>query len=293
MHHLRMRVQIKNSWPLPALVTWGTAWGLYALLLPHWPWWACVLAAGGLGCVASWMGQSWWRRCMIAAGFPLSWLVLAAGQIPAWGWLLPLGLLLLVYPLNAWRDAPVFPTPAGALDGLAQHLALPDNAKLLDAGCGMGDGLQALHRAWPQAKVHGVEWSWPLRWVSQLRCPWAKVRRGDMWLADWSQYDLVYLFQRPETMSRAAVKSLGEMRDGAWLVSLNFPIPDATPTYIDQLDDGREVYAYRAPLAEVDRESVEADEVAGMLEPAPQGFVVNGQSLYPRKGRPGGTPKHH
>ena len=279
-------------WPLPALLTWAVAWAVFVSTSAIGPWWAATLAACALSAVASLLGANWWRRSIIAAGFPLSWLVLAAGQIPAWGWLLPLALLLLVYPINAWRDAPVFPTPKGALDGLAQHIALPEGAKVLDAGCGAGDGLHALHSAWPQAKVHGVEWSWPLRWLSQLRCPWAKVRRGDMWAADWSAYDVVYLFQRPETMSRAAVKSLGEMRADTWLVSLNFAVPDVTPTYIDQLDDGREVYAYRTPLAEVDHNSVEADELAGMLPLSPQGIVVNGQSLYPGKGRPGGTPRH-
>lgn len=275
-------------WPLPALLTWAAAWAFFMALSQVLPWWGAVFVACGFAVLASLLGHTWWRRAMIAAGFPLSWLVLAAGQIPAWGWLLPLGLLLLVYPINAWRDAPVFPTPAGALDGMAQHIELPEGAKALDAGCGAGDGLQALHRAWPQAKVHGVEWSWPLRWLSALRCPWAKVRRGDLWASDWSAYELVYLFQRPESMSRAAVKSLGEMREGTWLVSLNFPVPNVTPTYIDQLADGREVYAYRAPLEEVDRDSVQADELAGMMPLHSSGIVVNGQSLFPRKGRPGG-----
>ena len=275
-------------WPLPALLTWAVTWAVFLGLQQLAPWWLALLLAGVMGSLASLLGASWWRRAMIAVGFPLSWLVLTAGQIPAWGWLLPLALLLLIYPLNAWRDAPVFPTPAGALDGLAAHIALPADAHVLDAGCGAGDGLQALHRAWPQVKVHGVEWSWPLRWMSALRCTWAKVQRGDMWAHSWAPYALVYLFQRPESMSRAAVKSLGEMPHGAWLVSLNFPIPDITPTYVAQLDDGREVYAYQAPLAEVDHDSVEADEIAGMLPLRPQGIVVNGQSLYPRKGRPGG-----
>lgn len=275
-------------WPLPALLTWAAAWGVFLVASSVWPWWGAVLAACTLGSLASLMGGSWWRRVMIALGFPLSWLVLAAGELPAWGWLLPLGLLLLVYPINAWRDAPVFPTPAGALDGLATHIALPVGAALLDAGCGAGDGLQALHRAWPQAKVHGVEWSWPLRWLSAVRCPWATVRRGDLWASHWGDYDLVYMFQRPESMSRAAVKSLGEMRDGSWLVSLNFPIQDTTPTYVAELEDGREVYAYQAPLAQVDHDSVLDDEIAGMLPLRPQGLVVNGQPLFPQRGRPGG-----
>lgn len=283
-----MQIMNKLVWPLPALLTWALAWGIFMRLLGILPWWAAALTAMGLGLLASLLGSTWWRRCMIAAGFPLSWVVVAAGQIPAWGWLMPLGLLLLVYPINAWRDAPVFPTPQGALDGLAGHIDLVDGAVVLDAGCGAGDGLKALRSAWPHAQVHGVEWSWPLRWLSALRCPWATVRRGDLWASDWSQYDVVYMFQRPESMSRAAVKSLGEMCDGAWLVSLNFPIPDVTPTCVAELEDGREVYAYQAPLAEVDRDSVLSDEIAGMLPLRPQGIVVNGQSLYPQKGRPGG-----
>jgi SAM-dependent methyltransferase len=276
-------------WPLPALLAWAAAWICLAVLqLGGVPVWVAVMLSCVVGLAATLLGATWWRRSMIALGFPLSWLALAAGQVPAWTWLLPLVLLLLIYPINAWRDAPVFPTPQGALQGLPGHLALPDGALVLDAGCGAGHGLQALRSAWPHAKVHGVEWSWLLRWVSQLRCPWAKVRRGDMWAADWSPYALVYLFQRPESMSRAAVKSLGEMREGAWLVSLNFPIPDVTPTYVAELEDGRAVYAYQAPLAEVDHDSVVSDEIEGMLPLRPSGIVVNGHSLYPRKGRPGG-----
>lgn len=287
-HHSGMHFFSKLIWPVPALLVWAITWLIFWSLGQWLPVWLSLGVAGLVGSVASLWGRTWWRRSMIALGFPLSWLLFAAGDVPAWAWLLPLGLLLLVYPINAWRDAPVFPTPHGALEGMAQHIALPEGAVILDAGCGAGDGLQALRRAWPHAQMHGVEWSWPLRWLCALRCPWAKVRRGDMWAHSWAPYALVYLFQRPETMSRAAVKSLGEMPHGAWLVSLNFPIPDVTPVYVEQLDDGRHVYAYQAPLAEVDHDSVEDDEIAGMLPLRPQGIVVNGQSLYPRKGRPGG-----
>ena len=275
-------------WPLPALLGWALGWLVFFLASRGMVWWLALLLACALSVGCSLWGSNWWRRSMIALGFPLSWLVLAAGDIPSWAWLLPLGLLLLVYPLNAWRDAPVFPTPAGALDGLAQHVPLPAGAVLLDAGCGAGDGMQALRRAWPQAQIHGVEWSWPLRCLSALRCPWARVRQGDIWAIDWSAYDMVYLFQRPESMSRAAVKAMGELRDGSWLVSLNFPVPDMTAQHTAQAPDGRMVYAYQAPLAEVDHDSVHADAIASWLPARPQGTVVRGQSLYPRRGRPGG-----
>ena len=279
-------------WPLPALLVWGGAWLLYRLLLlAGLPLLAAALVATGLSVAASVLGRNWWRRVLLALGFPLSLVVLlaSAGSVSAWAWLLPLAVLLLIYPLNAWRDAPLFPTPTGALDGLAPTLDLPAQPRILDAGCGLGAGLRALRRAWPQAHLHGVEWSWLLRWACALRCPWAKVRQGNMWTHDWRGYDVVYLFQRPESMSRAMVKAITDLPAGAWLVSLNFPLPDeVAPTHSQCLPDGRSVYAYRAPLAEVDSASLAASEQASFFPPAPEGVQVRGQMLYPRKRPPGG-----
>lgn len=235
-------------WPLPAVLVWGLAWvmfialarsGLGALL--------ALTAACALGVVASLAGNSWWRRLMIALGFPLSLAVSGVMTMPAWVWLLPLLLLLLVYPLNAWRDAPLFPTPKNALNGLQEQAPLAPGALVLDAGCGLGAGLMALRAVYPQARLHGLEWSWPLRALCALRCPWARVRQGDIWQADWSGYDLVYLFQRPESMPRAAAKARAELKPGAWLVSLEFEATDLPPHGRLQPPDGRVVWVYRMP----------------------------------------------
>ena len=48
----------------------------------------------------------------------------AGAGLPAWTWLLPLAALALAYPVSAWRDAPVFPTPRDALAGLDAQVAL-------------------------------------------------------------------------------------------------------------------------------------------------------------------------
>ncbi len=233
-------------WPLPALLAWGGAWLVFAALQrTAAPALLAVLLACSVGVVASLLAGNWWRRSFIALGFPLSLALTGAVTLPAWAWLAPLALLLLVYPLNAWRDAPVFPTPRQALDALAGRAPLPPQARVLDAGCGMGDGLKALRRAYPQARIEGVEWSWPLRLLCALRCPWARVRRGDMWRADWSGYQLVYLFQRPESMARAAAKARAELAPGAWLVSLEFPLPDTEPQAQLRLSGGRRVWLYQ------------------------------------------------
>jgi hypothetical protein len=243
-------------WPVPALLVWAAAWALFLALqggdatrgvaLP-----AAVLA--GLLPAWAWPGVAYWRRLIVAAGFPLS----ALGQglsatggadvlmLPAWAWLLPLALLLLAYPLRAWGDAPMFPTPPDALDALPPVLRLGQGARVLDAGCGMGHGLQALRRAWPDALVDGTEYSAPLAWIARWRCRFAQVRRGDMWRDDWSRYDLVYLFQRPETMARAHAKARRELGLGCWLASLEFPVPGVKPTEVLQAEGRKTVWLYR------------------------------------------------
>jgi SAM-dependent methyltransferase len=234
-------------WPLPALLAWAAAWGLF-WLLGLWgvtPLLAMPLAAA-LGVVAGLWLDSWWRRLIAGLGFPLS--LLLAGQVLAPGaWLLLLALLLLIYPLKAWRDAPLFPTPQGALATLAQQAPLAPGAGVLDAGCGLGHGLRALRQAYPQAKLCGLEWSWPLRALCALRCPWAEVRQGDIWQADWSPYALVYLFQRPESMARALAKARTELAPGAWLVSLEFPVPDVPATACLPGAQGKPVWVYQMP----------------------------------------------
>lgn len=239
---------MRLPWPAPALIAWAGAWALHALLLPRAGPLAALLAGCALGTLASLWGTRWWRRVLIALGFPLSLALTGAAALPAWAWLIPLVLLLAVYPLNAWRDAPLFPTPAGALQGLETIAPLPPEARVLDAGCGLGDGLRALRQAYPQARLDGLERSWPLRWLCALRCPWARVRQGDIWLADWSSYQLVYLFQRPESMTRALVKA-GEMAPGSWLVSLEFPLPGVAPqAQWPVREGGRMVWVYCLPL---------------------------------------------
>ncbi len=214
-------------WPLPALLAWCSGWLVF--------WLVTVVAAGpavaGFGAavlvsgVWAWWQERRWRQFMVLAGFPASALVLLTGAVaalPGWMWLLPLAVLLLLYPLQAWRDAPLFPTPEGALAALPELAPLAPGASILDAGCGTGAGLRALREAYPQAQLFGIERSWPLRLWCAWRCPWAQVRQGDIWAADWSGYDMVYLFQRPESMPRAAAQARAQLKPGAWLVSLEF-----------------------------------------------------------------------
>lgn len=242
------------------MLAWGLAWLTFRMLTTWEPAagftapYTAAIAAGvatSLGVAMSLLGDTWWRRLWIASGFPLSLVLttptLGLAAVPAWSWLVPLGLLLLLYPVTAWRDAPLFPTPALALDELPQHAPLPQGAAVLDAGCGTGAGLRALRRAYPHAQLNGLEYAWPLRLWCAVRCPWARVRQGDIWAADWSVYAMVYLFQRPESMARAVAKA-AQLPDGAWMVSLEFEATALLPTACYRAPGGKMVWLYQAPF---------------------------------------------
>ena len=141
-----------------------------------------------------------------------------------------------------------FPTPADALEGLNRVVALPPGAHVLDAGCGLGHALRSLRGAFPAARIEGIEWSWPLALLARVRCPWAKVSQGDMWAHDWSGCDLVYLFQRPESMPRAVAKAQREMNAGAWLASLEFEAAPLKAQAVLESRDGRTLWLYRMQI---------------------------------------------
>lgn len=239
-------------WPLPALAAWTGGWLVFAILgalgAAHSIAFACATA---LGAAVSFGVATAWRRVFVGAGFPLSFVVVgAAATLPSWPWLVPLVVVAWLYPARAWRDAPLFPTRRNALRGLSDSVPLRPADEILDAGCGLGAALIELRREYPGAVLNGIESSWPLWLACALRCRFARIRRRDFWSADWSPFALVYLFQRPESMARAAAKAAHELRAGAWLASLEFEIATLEPDRCLKSRAGRSVWLYQAPFTQ-------------------------------------------
>ena len=246
-------------WPLPLLVAWVGGWGMVLGAS-----WLSVPAAGALflGLLPSLWAQAFarpgWRRLAVVTGLPLSLLLsMGSNAVPPWAWLCAAALLLGMYPLQSWRDAPVFPTPRSALRGLGERLKLAQGVRVLDAGSGLGHAMGALRLALPDALIHGVENSWLLvlatrwrGWRGHFGRPHSwQVRQGDMWATSWAGYGLVYLFQRPESMQRAWRKAHTDMADGAWLVSLEFEVPHVKAWTHMTCPDGRALWIYRVNQA--------------------------------------------
>ena len=235
-----------TRWPLPALLSWLAAWFIHAAAMAAGLGPGPALAAGAAVAAAlGWLHGERWRRLIVALGFPVSVLALGwQGGTSGLLWLAPLLILWWLYPRRAWSEAPLFPTPRKALDPLPTLAPLPPGARVLDAGCGVGDGLRELVHAYPQAQVEGVEWSRPLALLARWRVRSAAVRQGDLWADDWAPFALVYVFQRPESMPRVWAKACAELAPDAWLVSLDFAVPDVVPTACWQLPSGQFVWLY-------------------------------------------------
>ena len=223
---------INRSWPLPAFAAWAACWIVFASVAQLGAAPAAAFVAAGLRRRGALVDRRRRRgdASSSAAAFRCRSLVLFGSGValPAWAWLLALALLAVVYPLRAWRDAPIFPTPAGALRGLAQGVPLAPRAAVLDAGCGLGAGLVELRREYPRrrARRHRMELAalarrrGALPLCAQFGAATCGARTG-------RGFALVYLFQRPESMARAAAKAAHELRPGAWLASLEFEIASA------------------------------------------------------------------
>jgi hypothetical protein len=170
-------------------------------------------------------------------------------RCPGWVWLLPLALLLALYPLGSWGDAPLFPTPGDALDGLADRAPLPAGAAVVDAGCGLGAGLIALHRQYPQAQIHGLEWSWPLALLCRLRCRFARQCAAPTSgpqtgrATGWS-----ICSSGPRACRARWTKRAAELAPGAWLVSLEFEADGLAAAGPAGNGPGKPVWLYRAPF---------------------------------------------
>jgi len=66
-----------------------------------------------------------------------------------------------------------------------------------------------------------------------------------MWRGSWAGHDLVYQFQRPESMARALAKADAQMRPGSWVVSLEFEAAGRRAHARMALPSGRPVWIYR------------------------------------------------
>jgi len=201
------------------------------LPLPLW----IALAGLTAALLSRWLDLPAWWQIINLAFVPLLWLTLQSEINPAW-FLAGLALLALT-SLGAIRTrVPLYLSSPRAAKAVAARL--PDHARVLDLGCGLGGPLARLSTLRPDASLHGVEAA-PLNWlISRLRLLGrAQITLGSIWDTDLSGHDLVYAYLSPAPMPRLWQKARAEMRPGSLFISNTFAVPGVEPDEVVELHD--------------------------------------------------------
>lgn len=194
-----------------------------------------VLAGLGAALLSRWLGLPAWWQVINLVFVPLLWLALQSGIDPTW-FLVGFALLALT-SLGAIRTrVPLYLSSSRAADALAERL--PERARVLDLGCGLGGPLARINALRPDATLHGVEAA-PLNWlIARLRL-WGRARidLGNLWDTDLSGHDVVYAYLSPAPMPRLWEKARSEMRPGSLFISNTFSVPGVEPDEVVELHD--------------------------------------------------------
>ncbi len=173
-----------------------------------------------------------------------SWFLPAAVAVP---WQIAVAILGGPMLVLSWTHGPWQPTPPGDLARIVRHLELVEHERLVDLGS--GDGRVLLHVARETgADCTGIEAAPFMVLVSWLRTcfvPNAHVRLGDLYRADLSDFDAVYVWGTAYSVGtdRFASGLRERVRPGARVVSYQHPLVGWTPVTVDESGQ-RSIYVY-------------------------------------------------
>lgn len=157
------------------------------------------------------------------------------------GWVVGV-ILWLALALIALLQVPPLPTRKQEMDVAFGLANVQPGELVIDLGAGDGRFLQQAARRY-KAVTQGWEIH-PIMWlIAKMRLGWgADIRLANLWKADVSRADVVFIFLMARFMGRVEAELWSKMKPGARLVSNTFILPGVVPT---QEQDG--VYLYVKP----------------------------------------------
>lgn len=211
-------------------------------------WAALALQALLSACLTRALGLAvWWQWIALAFPFAMA-AALAAGSLPAWPFGLAFLLLYLFFSNTARERVPLYLTNRPTIEALRKLMREHGGTRFIDLGSGLGGVVRGL--SGDGRKAEGYETA-PMAFLisavlSKLTGRGA-IHRRDIWSADITDADLVYVFLSPEPMPAIHAKASREMKPGSLLVSNSFAIPGLDADEIWDLSDRRKtrLFLYR------------------------------------------------
>jgi len=118
---------------------------------------------------------------------------------------------------------------AAEVIALLKEAGVREQAVLYELGCGWGMLVSALARAFPEARIHGIEISPFPYWVARLRTrhlPNVRLQRGNFFHCDLRDADAVACYLMIKPMPKLAVFLDTMLKQGTPVVSLAFGFRD-------------------------------------------------------------------
>jgi hypothetical protein len=209
-----------------------------------------VLAAS----LAKWIGMAtWWR--WIHFFFPITASIMLMFQVPNELYLIGFMVTLSMFWTTFRTQVPYYPSRLNTWEKVSsmthQYEAEQSHAaRIIDIGSGLGGFSMHLAKMHPNTTVEGIEVA-PLPWLTSrisalIKRSGATFKLGDYQKLDFAQYDIIFAYLSPAAMEALWLKSSQEMGQGCLLISLEFQVPDATPTQ-HILGDGTspDIYVYQ------------------------------------------------
>jgi cyclopropane fatty-acyl-phospholipid synthase-like methyltransferase len=139
---------------------------------------------------------------------------------------------------------------------LLKQASLPEEAVVYELGCGWGTLVVALARAFPNARIRGIELSPLPYWIARLRTrkmPNVVLRRSDFYAADLQDADAVTCYLMMQRMPKVASFLDKSLQPGTAVVALTFWFRGRRVAAVrNGSGPGREAALYFWPAHEID-----------------------------------------
>lgn len=125
---------------------------------------------------------------------------------------------------------PFVPTTRLASKSMVALARLKGTERVYDLGAGDGAVLIEAVRLFPKLRATGIERVITIRWIGKIRM-WisgihVELRGGDIFNANVSDADVIFLYLMPEIMNKLEEKFTKELRPGTIIVSHAFRFPN-------------------------------------------------------------------